>query len=252
MNANLKCDNKSDVDIQLSDFPDSSHLGNGIECHVYDVGDGIIYKEYIDKSMATLSYNLALTADLFGVGPAVYAKTQNGYFTEKVYVIEDNAGDEAGLAELSDVMDSGDYYCDYADDFKDTLSDIFGGKCSDMHCGNVGINNMGRLVCIDFGIYSFRNTIMCQIIARTCFSEADFRYHFINENYGDFVAETDPPALFANKREKTKKLWDVHPDCNCLKCDKIKMKKARKLMSDKVHGRYGKFDSKGLLNNAGR
>lgn len=115
-------------------------IGEGCECVVSDVGNGICYKDYSSNNTTTKLENIywaaCIAADA-GLAPDVYGRDEHGYYTEIV---------ECRTDETKYLYQTDEYY-----KLKTALQDLFGTGCFDLHSWNIGIKN-GRLVCIDFGI----------------------------------------------------------------------------------------------------
>jgi len=130
-------------------------IGHGVECDVYDIGNGRCYKYYGDSrfeynglDIPTI-YDAAAAAAEIGLAPNVYGYDDCGYTTEIVEVFNecDDKGLCGGQCEFCEDMpiDLDEWY-----KLKNKLSDLFGHDIRDLHVGNIGIKN-GRLICIDFG-----------------------------------------------------------------------------------------------------
>ena len=114
---------------------EQNKIGDGLECSVYNVGNGRCYKGYKDEHELDKIYRAAKKAAAAGLGPDVYEKDDYGYYTEIVETFNNRR----------------DFSSDEYDDLLQDLQELFGSNIFDLHSGNVGRKD-GRLVCIDFGI----------------------------------------------------------------------------------------------------
>lgn len=131
-------------------------IGSGIECTVYDVGNGRCYKEYCTIEEAESAYENARTAFDAGIAPEVYEKDKYGYYTEIVETF-------GYLCDGCKNWHNCDDICDYAfniigrNEYQELcaeLCEIFGENADyDLHIYNIG-RKAGKLVAIDFGIES--------------------------------------------------------------------------------------------------
>lgn len=136
-------------------------MAQGTECKVYQITDKVLFKYYWYASpdeIANIFENAKIAANC-GLAPAVYQLFDSGYTTEKVQTLdficcyEQCGWDYCGFAD-----------CEYKI-LKENDIDIsdFGELCenatslgiSDIHLQNIGIDENGQLVCIDFGQASY-------------------------------------------------------------------------------------------------
>lgn len=139
-------------------------VDRGVECVVFDIGEGMVLKLYLSYEEAYDAYVRASIAAQHGIGPVVYGEViehycdylrgrypfTHGYITEKVELLSDEL-----IAEHFDDNWEVLYndHSDFADEYfklKATLVEIF-GDWDDLHDQNLGFNKNGKLVAIDFG-----------------------------------------------------------------------------------------------------
>lgn len=134
-----------------------TEIGSGLECTVYDVGNGRCYKEYRFAGDVESAYRSAKLAFEAGIAPKVYERDEHGYYTEIVetfgYLCDD----------CDDKYACSDGICNFALDIighrkleklAAIVCEVFGkGADFDLHIGNIGRKN-GKLVAIDFGTES--------------------------------------------------------------------------------------------------
>ena len=141
------------------------YIGQGIECYVYDMGDGRVYKdfdrleflEHHEKiKYAAVSHELQTIAAEYGLAPAVYELDGIGYYCEKVVCLGDLIGtkDHAQYYALRQQMPA----------LLKKLSEVFDGRMFDNHNGNFGVLSNGRLCLIDFGVIGFSKTKVCRTL----------------------------------------------------------------------------------------
>jgi len=125
-------------------------IGNGLECNVYDVGNGVCYKRYntggenqISNTDVEAIYQAAIKAAAAGLGPDVYDRDDNGYYTEIVETVDCN--EDCRYCERDCILHSDEF-----DDLEYELEQLFDRVIIDLHTGNLGYKN-GKLICIDFG-----------------------------------------------------------------------------------------------------
>ena len=117
-------------------------IGCGIECRVYDIGNGVCYKWYKRKEDTIPAYNNAILAEEAGIGPKVYRLGKHGYTTEIVKTLKDFDSDERYK------FNRGDNSCA---EMIEKAKIIFGNYVTnDLHTGNIGYKN-GKPIMIDFG-----------------------------------------------------------------------------------------------------
>ena len=135
-------------------------IGSGLECNVYDCGEGVCYKQYLNRSEAWLSnltsvrrltkiYQAAKLAAQEGLGPEVYGRDNNGYFTEIVETFNCHM-DHPDCSMICEECVHG-YTADEREYLAFNLQELFGIEIKDLHSGNIGRKD-GKLICIDFGI----------------------------------------------------------------------------------------------------
>lgn len=128
-------------------------IGEGLECEVFDVGDGRCYKKYGVIEEVDIAYENAKLAFATGIAPEVYGKDANGYYTEIVETLGDLCGnckcgwDCADICdEVLDIIGHKEYQELCAE-----ICKVFGKLAdADLHINNIGRKN-GKLVAIDFG-----------------------------------------------------------------------------------------------------
>lgn len=122
------------------DMDMTQQIGAGLECDVYNIGNGRCYKDY-RKNPTTFTldklYAAACLAADAGLGPDVYGRDEHGYITEIVEV------------RTKDVEQC--YISEEYGELKAQLQDLFHTTVFDLHNWNIGIKN-NKLICIDFGI----------------------------------------------------------------------------------------------------
>lgn len=131
-----------------------TEIGHGLECTVYDIGNGRCYKEYIFPKDVDSAYRNAKIAFEAGIAPEVYERDENGYYTEIVETFEDLCGD------CEDEIYCDEMICEYALDIIGhkkyyelcaTLCEVFSESAAvDLHIKNIGLKD-NKLVAIDFG-----------------------------------------------------------------------------------------------------
>lgn len=130
-----------------------TEIGNGLECRVYDVGNGRCYKEYRFAGDTKSAYKSAKLAFEVGIGPEVYERDKNGYYTEIVETFDylcDDCPDEYNCEDICkfafDMIGHREYQ-----ELCAALCEVFGVHAdTDLHIHNIGRKN-GKLVAIDFG-----------------------------------------------------------------------------------------------------
>lgn len=139
--------------IENNDF-----IAEGTECRVYKLSDNIVFKYYWYASsdeIADIFENAKIAANC-GIAPAVYQLFDNGYTTEKVQTLD--------FDRYYELYCSGQADCEYEileengidiNDFIDLCDRAEKLSIGDMHLQNIGINENGQLVCIDFGMASY-------------------------------------------------------------------------------------------------
>lgn len=142
-----------------------SCIGNGIECNVYDVGDDIVYKEYVrnkwhsqsrQKQLARTAFELQCIAAKTGLAPAVIAYTGIGYYSEKVKIYK-NFTDSERIK-----------FPEQKSELMDKITEVFEGPLFDDHKGNFGLKDDGTLCVIDFGMAGFSGTPVGLSIEEKC------------------------------------------------------------------------------------
>lgn len=130
-------------------------IGGGLECEVYLLDDGRVYKQYQCLNSGDelqQIYERAKLAFDAGIGPAVYELVDDGYITEKVQILNlDYCGNCDGINHCvcpQILAENGFTYHDY-NELKNESREI-GLSPDDLHQNNIGIKN-GKLVMIDFG-----------------------------------------------------------------------------------------------------
>ncbi len=139
---------------------DYGMIGYGVECNVYNIGNGICYKYYDSNIVADCAYKNAIMAFNAGIGPAVYDRNDYGYETEIVGIFADvfNCGECKGLnckqVSMRRCCDTSGY-----DILIDTIAEIFDidKYQADLHVYNIGIKD-GKYIMIDFGECSGLNS----------------------------------------------------------------------------------------------
>jgi len=135
-------------------------IGSGLECDVYDCGEGVCYKQYRNRSRRWLPqlttvrrlikiYQNAKLAAQEGLGPEVYGRDSNGYFTEIVKTFNCHM-DHPDCSMICEECVLG-YTADEREYLAFSLQELFGIEIEDLHSGNIGRKD-GKLICIDFGI----------------------------------------------------------------------------------------------------
>lgn len=122
-------------------------IGSGSECAVYDVVPDIVRKDYDSENECTTAYYNAIEAYHAGIGPHVYSRIDQSYYTEKVRVLTD--GCRTCLIHCHDTLQC------IPDEFRNKVRNIF--NTTDLHAWNIGIKN-GEFVLIDFGRKSLNRT----------------------------------------------------------------------------------------------
>lgn len=131
--------------LKLDDLP---KLGSGLECIVYDLGDGTCYKEY-HPFYDIIYYNAKIAHD-FGIAPEVYERDKNGYRTEIVAMFNKNCS--LGSCENDICYRSCEVLiCEEYIEFETKVEELFGEDATaDLHIFNIGLKN-GKMIMIDFG-----------------------------------------------------------------------------------------------------
>lgn len=145
---------------------DLQYIGRGIECQVFEiVKRQLVCKIYDSPADARYNYILQRIAYRHGIGPQPIGLEKNYYFSRYIECYEkmDSVPDMPlfGIAAIHKtgfckISKSAEYQ-----ELIDKLVDIFGGKWSDGHKGNIGlvfVNNVQKYIIIDFGIAGFINT----------------------------------------------------------------------------------------------
>lgn len=128
-------------------------IGEGVECVVYDVGDGTVFKSYTrlhlsydDKVKYTcVCFELQSIAAEQGLAPKAIRISGTGYYSEKVTPYSHSDGDEW----FSDPI---------AQDLRNAIDQLFGFGWFECRDDNLGILSNGNLCVIDFGLLGFYNT----------------------------------------------------------------------------------------------
>ena len=132
-------------------------IGYGLECTVYDVGNGRCYKKYVCSDDVDCAYQNAKLAFEAGIAPEVYERDKNGYYTETVEVFGYLCDDcqkqfscfDGFCNRIFNIIGHQKYQ-----ELCDTICELFGKNAVfDLHIGNIGRKN-GKLVAIDFGTES--------------------------------------------------------------------------------------------------
>lgn len=131
-----------------------TEIGNGLECIVYDVGNGRCYKEYRFAGDVESAYRSAKLAFEAGIAPEVFERDENGYYTEIVETFShlcDNCKDKFACY---------DGICNFAldiighrklEELSAAICEVFHDRADcDLHLHNIGRKN-GKLIAIDFG-----------------------------------------------------------------------------------------------------
>lgn len=114
------------------------YLNAGSECTVYKVTDTICFKKYKSNKDINKIYTIAKEAAELGIGPAVFGKFENGYYTEIV---------ETPFNEYADLLPM--YGKEYSNLVKQ-YEELIGKDFNDNGYYNFGLKN-GKLIIVDFG-----------------------------------------------------------------------------------------------------
>ena len=148
-------------------------IGSGVECKVYKVDNGTVYKEYKKYELKYLAqiYETAIIANKNGIAPDVYDRDSTGYYTELVQVFNEltckgckettTFGDgrkcknEGFCLEPCDkALAKPGFTQDDYDKLESAANKLSNKRISDLHPANIGIKD-NKLVLIDFGQASF-------------------------------------------------------------------------------------------------
>ncbi len=151
------------LDASILNTDNFNYIGEGEECFVSEVMDGILYKYYPYRypGQVRVIYDRAVKAAAAGIGPDVYGIDEGGYLTEKVQLLETSVciacpnGDCCGC----------DWTCcrifqtenKFSTDgflrLRDKANELF-SRATDFRRVSIGVKN-GKLIMIDFGDLSF-------------------------------------------------------------------------------------------------
>lgn len=129
-------------------FEIKEHIGGGVECEVYNIGDNIVYKEYADANTARFAFEMQQIAYNNGIGPMVIAVDKNGYYSERVKPL----GTGKTTIKWKQLEKSLEY-----ENFRENIFEVFGDYFLDNHNGNIARLSDGKLCLIDFGGFGFQN-----------------------------------------------------------------------------------------------
>lgn len=131
-------------------------IGKGIECQVYlIVKDKLVCKIFMNHAEAEYSYRLQRIAYRAGIAPQPMGFEYNYYFSRFAGSITTTKG----------MKKFNIYSSKKFKDFIEEVVNIFGGRWSDLHRGNVGVLKIQGIVqffVIDFGVCGFETTVLGQ------------------------------------------------------------------------------------------
>jgi len=134
---------------------EQTKIGFGIECEVFDVGNGRCFKKYKTIENAEIACENAKRAFNADIAPEVYERGEMGYYTEIVETF-----DNPCLECYEDRCTGNDcepqvmYRSREYQELCATMCKLF-GRCAnnDLHISNIGRKD-GKLIAIDFGVCS--------------------------------------------------------------------------------------------------
>ena len=150
------------------------YIGKGIECQVYEiVKEQLVCKIYDTPADARYNYILQRIAYRAGIGPEPLGLEKNYYFSRYIESYE-KMDSMPGLLlwDIPAIHKTGFCKISKSTEYQeliDKVVDIFGGRWSDGHKGNIGlvfINGKHKYMIVDFGIAGFISTNLGSKLAK--------------------------------------------------------------------------------------